>query len=358
MSDTNHQPKDETWPDRPLTDNQQRVRQAAELIPVTSAGTNPENFAQLVDYCNWMSKAKGAVGAHLMGNVGACLAVMEIAQKFGMPGYMVARQTYLVNNQIAFMGQLIMAIINKHCPLERRLQFRFEGEGDDLHVIVTGQIKGETEAVEYTSPRLADIPVKNSPLWKTDPEQQFCYFGARRWQSRYWPEGLFGIYSPEELAENPHLGADNAKLVEGETLKEKLSGADRTEGHQPGFANSELNNIAPNSNQAPQPAEQEKVVEETTTKPKCKSAKKKADKAPDKPAEPKAWEKPEPKPANAQPTTAAEYALYASNWIEKEKDGDNAEARWDGEYDLRKSCGVGATDRNALRSKIIDKFNR
>ena len=219
------------WPDRALTDNQQRVREAAELMPVGEGGAQPTNFAQLVDYANWMARSQAAVPLHLRNNVGACLAVIEIAHKFGFPAYMVARQTYLVNDQIAFMGQLIMAIINNFCPLKERLKFRFEGEGADKCVIVTGHIVGEVDPVEYRSPALKDIPVKNSPLWKSDPEQQFCYFGARRWQSRYWPEGLFGIYSPEELAEGekmdaPRVGAANAKDVTPQpSLRERLRGA-------------------------------------------------------------------------------------------------------------------------------------
>jgi hypothetical protein len=218
------------WPDRKLTDNQQRVRAAAELIPVGDQGAAPMNFAQQVDYANWMAKSGAAIPAHLRNNIGACLAVMEIAHKFGFPAYMVARQTYLVNDQIAFMGQLIMAIINMFCPLKERLKFRFEGEGPDLRCIVTGHIEGEVDAVEYRSPRIADIRVKNSPLWQTDPEQQFCYLAARRWQSRYWPEGLFGIYSPEDLAENPNLdaprvGSANAKdVTPTPSLRERLRG--------------------------------------------------------------------------------------------------------------------------------------
>lgn len=337
----------EVWPDQKLTENQERVRGAAELIPVSASGTSPENFAQLVDYCKWMSNAKGAVGSHLIGNVGACLAVMEIANKFGMPGYMVARQTYLVNGQIAFMGQLIMAIINKHCPLEQRLKFRFEGEGPELRVIVSGQIKGETEPVEYRSPPWKDIPVKNSPLWKTDPEQQFCYFGARRWQTRYWPEGLFGIYSPEELAENPHIGADNAKVVEGETLKERLSAADRTEGNKPGHVDAELSNIVVNSDKVPE-KEPEKATEQKTKAPRKKK---------DKPApEAVVEEKPAVPEEITEPKTAAQYMIYAGAWIEKAKDRDTAAARWDGEYDMRADLTVAIKDRNALLSKIEAKF--
>ncbi len=78
MTDTDTQ----AWPDRTLTEAQQKNREAASLMPVSRSGALPMDFAQMVDYAKFMATARGAVGAHLNGNVGACLAVMEIAKQF------------------------------------------------------------------------------------------------------------------------------------------------------------------------------------------------------------------------------------------------------------------------------------
>ena len=151
MSDTDTQ----AWPDRPLTEAQQKNRESAALIPVARQGAMPMDFAQMVDYARFMSLARGVVGTHLMGNIGACLAVMEIGKQFDMPYYAVARQTYLVNGRVAFMGQLVHAILNKYCPLKKKLAWRYEGEGQSLKIIISGEFKDESEPRVWESPPLA-----------------------------------------------------------------------------------------------------------------------------------------------------------------------------------------------------------
>jgi len=45
--------------------------------------------------------------------------------------------------------------------------------------------------------------VKNSPLWKSDPDQQLGYYSARSWARRHFPELLLGVYTQEEMAAAP-----------------------------------------------------------------------------------------------------------------------------------------------------------
>ena len=238
MSDT---AQDTAWPDKALTPTQKENRHNAELIPIGSRGTDPQNFAQLVDFAKMMATARGVVGPHLLGNVGACLAVLEIANKFAMPGYMVATQTYAVDGKVAFMGQLVMSIINKHCPLEGRLKYRFEGEKgpkatSTRKVIVSGRMKDEADILEYESPMVKDVKVKNSPLWEEDQDQQLIYFASRRWQRRHWPEGLMGVYAPDELEER-HQGADHARdITPGQSLMARLAAARVGDEQQDGYS--------------------------------------------------------------------------------------------------------------------------
>ena len=54
-------------------------------------------------------------------------------------------------------------------------------------------------ALIYSSPRVGQITPKNSPLWKSDPDQQLCYYSIRAWARRHMPGVLLGIYAVEEL---------------------------------------------------------------------------------------------------------------------------------------------------------------
>jgi hypothetical protein len=66
-------------------------------------------------------------------------------------------------------------------------------------VIVTGRVKGDKEDCEITTPTVAEIKVKNSPLWTSDPDQQLAYYGSRAWARRHTPDVLMGVYDVEEF---------------------------------------------------------------------------------------------------------------------------------------------------------------
>ncbi len=253
------------WQDRTLTEAQQKNREAASLMPVSRSGALPMDFAQMVDYAKFMATARGAVGAHLNGNVGACLAVMEIAKQFDMPAYAVARQSYFVNGRMAFMGQFVHAIINKYCPLKKKLSWSYSGEGPTLKIIISGEFKDEVEPRVWESPMLKDIAVKNSPLWVTNPKHQLIYFGVRAWQTVNWPEGLLSIQTDDEVAAMEPLrwGADNAlDVTPGAALRERLAAANsgkQHEGHKEGFTDSELLSAAAYSDASREFEETEKT---------------------------------------------------------------------------------------------------
>lgn len=392
---TTTSPQDTAWPDRALTENQKLVRQSAELIPVKRAGAEIENFAQLVDYANWMSKARAAVPDHLLANVGACLAVIEIANKFNYPAYMVARQTYVVKGMLTFMGQFIMAVINDFCPLRERLKFRFEGEGASLKVFVTGHFKSEVEPVTYESPTVGEITVKNSPLWAVDPRQQMRYLAAKRWQSAYWPEGLFGIYSPDDITDAEplrHVGAENAKdITAGAALHERLKNAPKSgEGFSHDAVTNGLNSdrtVADeqHGNAAPQEATGEPEASEATTEgataekaPRKSGGRPKGSK--NKPAEAKT-EQPQAEPAaegtetapkdHAETTPAekkpaetpppgprntSDYIRHAQDYIAAATVAADLEAKWRSEKQLRTDCSVSGEDfdqiYNAFKAKV------
>ena len=187
-----------------------------------------EKFGEMVDFSIYMSKSDKAVPAFLRGNAGACMAITVQASEWGFSPFSVARMAYVVNDQIAYMSQLIHSVVEKRANLKQRLRATYSGEGLDRQITISGHFVGEVDPLEYTSPKIRDIKVKNSPLWTSDPDQQLFYFGSRAWARRYCPDVLLGVYAEDELpgsSTQGHIGADNAKDVTPETegLQHRLS---------------------------------------------------------------------------------------------------------------------------------------
>ncbi|MFU0503601.1 recombinase RecT [Pseudaminobacter sp. NGMCC 1.201702] len=177
----------------------------------------PQNLGEVVRFAEVMCKADIALPKHLRGNAGACMAVALQALEWRMSPFAVASKSYSVNGQIAYEAQLIMAVINTRSGIEGRLKFRFEGEGGERVCIAYGKLDGEE--LEVRSPKFKDITPKNSPLWKSDPDQQHCYYTARAWGRRYTPEVILGVYDRDEVEQ--FRNSENARDVTP-SLQERL----------------------------------------------------------------------------------------------------------------------------------------
>lgn len=213
-----------------------------ERLPMDSVGmTNgatgakiaPQNLAEVVKFAEVMCRADIALPKHLRGNAGACMAVSLQALDWQMNPFAVASKSYSVNGTIAYEAQLIAAVVNTRSGIKGRLRYSFEGTGNAMTCTVTGTLDGEEYS--YTSPPVGSITTKNSPLWKTDPQQQLGYYSARSWARRYTPEVLLGVYDRDEAEE--FRGPDNAKDVTPSqpSVMERL----KSEQKQPQAAHSE-----------------------------------------------------------------------------------------------------------------------
>lgn len=165
----------------------------------------PRNMAEAVEFAQLMAKAGPAVRPAFRGNPGMCLAVTMQACRWEMDPFAVAQKAYIVpdkggNENIAYEAQLIAAVVNTRGPFDDRPWIDFEGSGQNLRAKVTATIRGEARPRTITTPKVADIGVKNSPLWKSDPEQQLSYYALRSFARRWCPEVLLGVYSDEEIA--------------------------------------------------------------------------------------------------------------------------------------------------------------
>lgn len=199
----------------------------AGAVAVSDAvgGVMFKDMMQVMEFAKMMAVSGTAVPRHLRTNPGASLAVCVQALEWHMSPFSVANKSYEVNDRIAYEAQLIMAVINARAPLQKRLRYNYTGEGSELRCTVSGQLKGETEPLEYQSPAIKDIRPQNSPLWKTDPRQQLGYYSGRNWARRFCPEVILGIYAEDELRDS-EIGPDHARDITPEkpAIKDRLKG--------------------------------------------------------------------------------------------------------------------------------------
>jgi len=228
---------------------EQKVPVGSVSIASGSGGSKiaPQNLGEVVKFAEVMSRADIALPKHLRGNPGACMAVAMQALEWEMSPFAVASKSYAVNGAIAYEAQLIAAVVNTRSGIKGRLKYTYEGEGASLQCTVTGILDGEEYS--YTSPRFDQITTKNSPLWKTDPQQQLGYYSARSWARRYTPEVILGVYDREEAQE--FQGPDHAKDVTPSIvgrLKAAQESAEQPtcerEGFSDGFAHAETETLS------------------------------------------------------------------------------------------------------------------
>lgn len=173
----------------------------------------PENLNQQIEFAKVMSQGGAMIGKPFRNNPGACLGICNQAWQWGMNPFSVSQKAYLVNEIIAFEAQLVHAVVLKLAPLSKRPRFTYEGENDQRRCTVTFWVKGEDEPLTYTSPPFGKITPKNSPLWKTDPDQQQSYYTIRAGARRYFPEVLMGVLDYEEAVEITRIEGEKTKVI-------------------------------------------------------------------------------------------------------------------------------------------------
>lgn len=202
----------------------------AGLTMGTHGNLDFANLNQIMEVARVVAVAGIAIPKHLRENVGACLAVCIQASEWEMSPFAVANKTYVVNDRIAFEAQLVAAVILKRAPIVGRIKYEYSGEGGKRRCTVSAKLKDGGE-VEYTSPEFDKIPVKNSPLWKNDPDQQTGYYSVRAMARRHFPDVILGVYTPEEMAAEivdvtpipgrPAIGEESARLPEPSRPKDE-----------------------------------------------------------------------------------------------------------------------------------------
>lgn len=186
-------------------------RQALATVPVsdmaalpTRTSFMPQSMGEAMQLATIMARST-FVPTHCRGAEGNCLAIIMQAGRWGMDPFAVANKAYFVKDGAppAFESQLVNAVVNSSGALSGRLRVAFEGEGEALRCTVRGFLRADPSDEKVKTQSIARITTRNSPLWKSDPEQQLAYYTTRGWARLHCPEVLLGVYTPDEMEVDP-----------------------------------------------------------------------------------------------------------------------------------------------------------
>lgn len=150
----------------------------------------------------------------LQNVVSNCFLVVNQAVRWGMDPFAVAQCASVVHGRLMYEGKLVAAALEKQ--LKTRLSYEFglwnpttetvdlnkEGTGDNLGVIVSGTLPGDTEAVKIEgSVGIWKTTGNNSPWRPGAFKRQLRYRGAREWARAHSAGVMLGIITDDELGE-------------------------------------------------------------------------------------------------------------------------------------------------------------
>ncbi|EDQ8561751.1 TPA: recombinase RecT [Citrobacter freundii] len=177
--------------------------QPGATVGTAAAIFSPEGMNQLVRFAELMAQSKATVPQHLAGKPADCLAVTMQAAQWGMNPFAVAQKTHIVNGTLGYEAQLVNAVVQRSGAIKGRFHYEYKGEGSSLECRVGAVIRGEQEITWNEWLCISSVTTKNSPLWKTNPKQQFGYLQVKNWARAHTPGAILGVYTPDELQETP-----------------------------------------------------------------------------------------------------------------------------------------------------------
>lgn len=183
--------------------------QPGATVGTAAAIFSPEGMNQLVRFAELMAQSKATVPQHLAGKPADCLAVTMQAAQWGMNPFAVAQKTHIVNGTLGYEAQLVNAVVQRSGAIKGRFHYEYKGEGASLECRVGAVIRGEQEITWNEWLCISSVTTKNSPLWKTNPKQQFGYLQVKNWARAHTPGAILGVYTPDELQDaSPRVERD------------------------------------------------------------------------------------------------------------------------------------------------------
>jgi len=175
-------------------------------------GVEMRTLADIMEFAKSMAISDIGIRKHLRSNVGACFAICLQAFEWKLTPFAVANKSYLVNDQIAYEAQLLHAVILTRAPLAKRPKGEYSGEGPTRRLKILFHCT-DGDILDYESPLFEKIQPKNSPLWKSDPDQQLWYYSVRAGCRKNFPDVLLGVYTEDEISEEIGRGPGYARDV-------------------------------------------------------------------------------------------------------------------------------------------------
>lgn len=171
----------------------------------------PRNIQEALELAKVMAAAN-LIPEHLHNKPGDCLLIVMQAQRWGMDAVSVAQCTSVVRGKLCYEGKLVAAALYAMGAIEGRLRYEFSGSGEGRKVRVIGRPRGtdQDQAIEGT---VLGWKTDNGN-WKKDPDSMLIYRGTRQWARLYAPEALLGVYTPDELEEDPSVINGTATVID------------------------------------------------------------------------------------------------------------------------------------------------
>ncbi|MBN2640372.1 MAG: recombinase RecT [Victivallales bacterium] len=219
------------------------------MSPESNLLFDDKKFQALNQIAEIMASGVSTVPTHLRGNKGDCFAIAMQSAQWGMNPFAVAQKTHVVNGTLGYEAQLVNAVINTMAPTTDRMHYQWFGPWErvigkfktltsqkgnsyqapawtpedekDCGVKVWATLKGEDKPRELDL-LLSQATVRNSTLWAADPKQQLSYLAVKKWSRLHCPEVILGVYSPDELEEEPRMKNVTPPKPEGGSKSEKL----------------------------------------------------------------------------------------------------------------------------------------
>lgn len=161
----------------------------------------PTDFGGVMEMAKLMAQSGPAVPKHLRQNPGMCLSVAMTAYQNAFNPFLLAGDTYIVNDVLAYGAKSITAMVHNAPRLAEIPDVAFSGEWPNRVASVTGKIRGpEGTVTRKTEVKANTITVRNSPLWKSQPDQQLTYYAQRAWARAWMPGVLLGMLGDDEVA--------------------------------------------------------------------------------------------------------------------------------------------------------------
>ncbi|WP_290654449.1 RecT family recombinase [Idiomarina sp.] len=202
----------------------------AEHRNTTDMVLDYQAMAQMSNLADMMANGRATVPQHLQGNPADCMAVIMQAAQWRMNPFAVAQKTHVVQGTLGYEAQLVNAVVCSSTKVKD--SFHYEWFGDWTRVIGNFVTKTSQKGNQYQAPNwtaadekglgvrvwatlkgeseprvlellLSQAQVRNSTLWASDPKQQLGYLAVKRWARLYAPDVILGVYSSDELQEQP-----------------------------------------------------------------------------------------------------------------------------------------------------------